>query len=109
MLGCPTEILINANGTGTDPSASREFKRDGATTTNPLGHDTGYGDPCEVVRLLRDQVEDQMSLVKGYKIATPDYLAGWYSGAQDLDDGLKCGIVHKGSGQAANSTVSDEE
>lgn len=106
MLGCPTEVLLNSNGS--DTSASRQFKRSSGTT-NPLGHDPGYGDPCEVVRLLNDQVEDQMGLMTGYKIATPDYLAGWYSGTQDLDDGLKCGYVHpKGTGQP-NAKVSDEE
>lgn len=106
MLGCPTEVLINSNGS--DTSASAEFKRS-SETSNPLGHDAGYGDPCEVVRLLKAQVEDQMGLMTGYKIATPDYLAGWYSGTQDLDEGLKCGLVRpKGSGQR-NSTVSAEE
>ena len=106
MLGCPTEVLVDSNGN--DTSASREFKRS-PEGSDPLGHDAGYGDPCEVVRLLKDQVEDQIGLMKGYKIATPDYLAGWYSGTQDLDDGLKCGIVlPKGSGQR-DSTASDEE
>ena len=87
MLGCPNENLVSANGS--DTSASQQFKRD----TDPLGHNPGWGEPCDVVRMLKAQVDDQIKLMDGYHIATPDYLAGWYSGTQDLDDGLKCGLI----------------
>ena len=107
MLGCPGEDLISSNGN--DTSASQQFKR-GGETVDPMKHDLGFGDPCEVVRLLKDQVEAQMMVTNSYKIATPDYLAGWYAGTQDLDSGLNCGLVshHQGSG-SKNATVSAEE
>ena len=63
-----------------------------------------------MVQILKDQVEDQMAVVATNNIATPDYLAGWYSGAQDLDIGLKCGLIHKGTGsENVTTTMSAEE
>ena len=89
MLGCPNETLISPKGN--DTSASQQFKRD----TDPPRHDPGWGDPCDVVRSLKAQVDDQIRIMDGYHIAAPDYLAGWYSGTQDMDDGLQCGLIHK--------------
>ena len=107
MLGCPNEPLLSANGN--DTSALYQFKRS-AETADPLGHNPGWGNPCDVVRILKDQVEDQMNIMEGYQIATPDYLAGWFSGAQDLDDGLRCGLVqHAKEPGHHDSTVSSEE
>ena len=107
MLGCPNEKLVSANGN--DTSASQEIKRS-AETTNPLLNNASFGDPCEVVRLLKAQVDDQMNVMKAYNIPAPDFVAGLYSGTQDLDDGLKCGLVHNSEGSSQrNSTVSPEE
>ena len=91
MLGCPNETLISANGN--DESATDQFKRD----TGTVQHGPGWGDPCDVVRSLKAQADDQIRILSGYNISTPDYLAGWYSGTQDMDEGLQCGLIHKGS------------
>ena len=60
-------------------------------TADPMRHNAGFKDPCEVVRILKAQVEAKMIVTKKYQTATPDYIAGWYSGTQNLDNGLKCG------------------
>ena len=108
MLGCPNDPLISANDNTT--SASQQFKRSSGTG-DPLGHNPTWNDPCDVVRFLKNQVDDQMRVMGGYNIPTPDYLAGWFSGTQDLDEGLECGMIHhhaKGSGHR-NATISKEE
>ena len=72
-----------------------------------MGHNAGFEDPCEVVRILKAQVEIKMIVTKKDQIATPDYLAGWYSEMQDLNSGLKCGLVSHDKDE--NSTVWAEE
>lgn len=107
MLGCPNEGLVSPSGN--DSSAASEFKRSSSESVDPLGHNPAYGNPCDVVQILKDQVEDQMLVVEKNNIPTPDYLAGWYSGTQDLDDGLKCGLVHRGTASEDLKSMESEE
>ena len=74
ILGYPDEPVIGSNGS--DTLASRHFKRSGETV-DPMGHNAGFEDPCEVVRIKKAQVEAKMIVTKKYQTATPDYLARW--------------------------------
>ena len=71
-LGRPDEHLITCKGS--DTSASRQFKRS-SETVDPKGHKAGFEDLCEVVRILKAQVEGKMIMAKKYQITTPDYFA----------------------------------
>ena len=84
ILGRPDEGLFSCKGS--DTSASRQFRRSGETV-DPMEHNAGFVDPCEVVRVSKAQVEAKMIIAKKCQIARP------YPGTQDLNSGLKCGLI----------------
>ncbi|KAL9074742.1 MAG: hypothetical protein Q9161_002111 [Pseudevernia consocians] len=81
ISGCPPVPLLN----GSSSSTSEQSKPvdDEPTYTN--------GDPCKTLRLLKEQVMDQMNVLREYNIPIPPYLAGWFSLTKDATKILKNG------------------
>lgn len=73
MLGRPDEHLNTSNGS--DMSASRQFKRIGEAV-DLMDHNAGFEDPCEVVQILKAQIESRMILTRKHQLATLEHLAG---------------------------------
>ncbi len=65
----------NASSSSSSSSATDKAKRSSDPAAN--------GNPCETLRILREQVMDQMNVLRGYDIPIPAYLAGWFSLTKD--------------------------
>ena len=67
-----------------------------------------YGDACNTLRVLREQVLDQMYVLRKYSVEIPPYLAGWWTltndAAQILQDVGGCAnVAHTAVGESSTS------
>ena len=97
ILGRLDKHLISCKGS--DTSASRQLKRSGETVY-PMEQNAVFENPCEVVRVPKAQVEAKM-IIANEQIATRD------PGTQNLNSGLKCGLIS--NNKEEKSAVSAEE
>lgn len=93
LLGCPSIPLLSPDGSS---SAATQPSKRSSEPADPDGHNPGWGDPCEVARMLKDQVMDQIDVMKDNNFPVPAYLAGWFSTTQDAERDLKCGFLGAG-------------
>lgn len=105
MLGCPSTPLLSP----VDSSSSTSKRSDSEDVNLPpptKGHLPGWGDPCEVAKILRVQVMEQISVLRDNNVPIPAYLAGWYSVTEDADKNLQCGFEGAAMENETNSTTS---
>ena len=96
MFGCPSGSFASSNSSS-DASSSRQSKRSSESTSEI---------PCRVIRTLRGQVDEQMKVLDDNDISTPDYLAGWFSGTNDLSQVWGCGLPPMSPEEQGNSSSS---
>lgn len=102
MLGCPASNFLSHNSSSS--SVPQPLKRS-SEPADPNGHFPGWGDPCEVARILKDQAMDQILVLRDNNIQIPAYLAGWLSVTKDADKNLKCGFLGAGMEELTELSV----
>ena len=75
IAGCPAVPLLGDNGSSNSSAATDKAKRSSDPAAN--------GNPCATLRILREQVTEQMEVLREYNIPIPPYLAGWFSLTKD--------------------------
>ncbi|KAF6228634.1 hypothetical protein HO173_011805 [Letharia columbiana] len=101
ILGCPSDPLLSPDNSST--SAAQHPKRN-SEPKDPDGQYPGWGDPCGTVKILIEQVMDQMTVLRDNQIPVPPYLAGWSLLTSDANTELKCGFLGAGMEDGGNST-----
>lgn len=84
MLGCPPipEHMPKATSGGSD-TESPSMKRSSSTGETS-------DDPCVVMHKLGTELVQHATAIKAAAIPVVPYLAGWFSGIQDLNKGYGC-------------------
>lgn len=109
MLGCPGMPLLGSADSSSSASAQSKRSSEDVNLPPPTkGHLPGWGDPCEVSKILRVQVMEQINVLKDNNVPIPAYLAGWYSVTEDADKNLKCGFEGAAMENETNSTSSGQ-
>lgn len=93
MLGCPSISGLNANGSFS--SASPHSTRNSSEA---------IGDPCEVTRIVHEEVMYPIGVLKESKVPIPPFLAGWYSTTLDVAKYLGCQFSGAGWESLTKST-----
>lgn len=88
MLGCPSEPLLNPN------ASAMSTPQPSTSSSEPAiyeGDSAGLRKACAVVYKQKEEVLDQMIVLKDNNIGIPPFLAGWFSVVKDADKYLQCG------------------
>ena len=102
LLGCPDLNPFNTHQQNTTTSTLSRSKRSSTSEAAEVEEIL-----CKPARILKEDVMEQIDVLKGYQIPIPDYLAGWWAVTKDADSFIKCGFNDMAIGSANASKASD--